>query len=145
MDWFQVLGTRRTGGEPGNGLGNVAERQTWFAARGRFRTGRGGGLVARVVGQYAFAVRRLVTVCGVWVASAVATSTLLPAPAYATVGSCFTQVSVGVGYTCGIRTDGTVACWGRNNYGQSTPPGGTFSQVSAGWYHACGVGTDGTV
>gem|GEM_PF-5426406 len=49
MDWFQVLGTRRTGGEPGSGLGNVAERQTWFAAPGavphrpRRRASRKGG------------------------------------------------------------------------------------------------------
>jgi hypothetical protein len=38
-----------------------------------------------------------------------------------------------------------VACWGRDDYGQATPPGGTFSQVSAGGDHTCGVRTDGTL
>ena len=48
-------------------------------------------------------------------------------------------------HTCGVRTDGTVACWGSNSYGQATPPAGTFSQVSAGGYHTCGVKTDATL
>jgi len=49
----------------------------------------------------------------------------------------FTQVSD----TCGVRTDGTIACWGS----EATPLGGTFTQVSAGHYHPCGVRTDKTV
>jgi alpha-tubulin suppressor-like RCC1 family protein len=44
---------------------------------------------------------------------------------------------------CGLKTDGTLACWGDNGFGQSTPPAGTFTQVAAGGYHACGVKTDG--
>ena len=44
-----------------------------------------------------------------------------------------------------MRTDGTVACWGLNSDGQSSPPGETFTQVSAGLLHTCGVRTDGTV
>jgi CSLREA domain-containing protein len=44
-----------------------------------------------------------------------------------------------------VRTDGTLACWGYDGYGQATPPAGTFSQVSAGGYHTCGVRTDGTL
>ena len=54
-------------------------------------------------------------------------------------------MSAGRYHTCGVKTDGTVACWGRNDLGQATPPGGTFTQVSAGGYHTCGVKTDGTV
>jgi alpha-tubulin suppressor-like RCC1 family protein len=57
----------------------------------------------------------------------------------------FSQVSAGYDHTCGLRTDGTVACWGANNSAQSTPPSGTFSQVSAGHFYTCGVKTDGTV
>ena len=41
----------------------------------------------------------------------------------------FSQVSGGVYHTCGLRTDGTVACWGLNDYGQTDAPAGTFSQV----------------
>ncbi len=55
------------------------------------------------------------------------------------------QVSAGAHHTCGLKTDGTLACWGRNDYGQATPPAGTFSQVSAGGYHTCGLKTDGTL
>src|SRR5438874_8292710 len=31
------------------------------------------------------------------------------------------SISAGASHTCGIRTDGTVACWGGNGYGQATP------------------------
>ena len=44
-----------------------------------------------------------------------------------------------------MMTDGTLACWGDNGWGQATPPGGTFSQVSGGNAHTCGVRTDGTL
>ena len=55
----------------------------------------------------------------------------------------FSQVSAGGEHTCGLKSDGTVACWGYNYFGQSTPPGGSFSQVSAGHWHTCGLRTDG--
>ena len=55
------------------------------------------------------------------------------------------RVSAGGLHTCGVRTDGTVACWGSDAYGQASPPAGTFRQVSAGAYSTCGVKTDGTV
>ena len=48
-------------------------------------------------------------------------------------------------HTCGLKTDGTVVCWGENIYGQATPPDGTFSLVSAGGLHTCAVTTGGTV
>jgi hypothetical protein len=60
----------------------------------------------------------------------------------------FTQVSAGGLHTCGVRTDATVACWGSNGNGQSTPPATgvtTFTQVSAGFFHTCGLRTDATV
>jgi hypothetical protein len=55
------------------------------------------------------------------------------------------MVDAGYYYTCGLKTDGTVACWGIDDYGQSNPPAGTFIDVSAGGFHTCGVKTDGTV
>jgi len=35
----------------------------------------------------------------------------------------FTQVSAGGYHTCGLKSDGNLACWGYNGYGQSN----TFS------------------
>ena len=49
------------------------------------------------------------------------------------------SVSAGGTHTCGLRNDGSVECWGQDNYGQSTPPSGTFESVSAGYLHTCGV------
>ncbi|WP_419551559.1 RCC1 domain-containing protein [Candidatus Poriferisodalis sp.] len=57
----------------------------------------------------------------------------------------FTAISTGQYHSCGIKTDGTVACWGRNYQGQSDAPDGTFTAISTGQYHSCGIKTDGTV
>ena len=54
-------------------------------------------------------------------------------------------ISTGGYHACGIKNDGTLACWGYNGNGQSTPPAGTFTQVSAGQYHTCGIQSDGTL
>ena len=63
----------------------------------------------------------------------------------ATFTAAFQQVSAGVDHTCGVRADGTLACWGRNDYGEATPPSGAFQEVSAGYAHTCGVRADGTL
>ena len=63
----------------------------------------------------------------------------------------FASVSAGWFHSCGVRTDGSVECWGvnvdweGNVVGQATPPGSSFTSVSAGWFHSCGVRTDGSV
>lgn len=44
-----------------------------------------------------------------------------------------------------MKTDGTIACWGRKGYGKATPPAGAFVSVSVGDFHVCGVKIDGTV
>ncbi len=57
-----------------------------------------------------------------------------------------TTLSSGLLYTCFLQADGTVACWGNNEYGQATPwTPGPFVQVSAGGYHTCGIKSDGSV
>ena len=38
----------------------------------------------------------------------------------------------------GLREDGTVVCWGSNQYGQCDAPEGIFTQVAAGNYHTLG-------
>ena len=57
----------------------------------------------------------------------------------------FASVSAGWFHTCGVRTDGSVECWGWNVVGQATSPSGEFASVSAGNQHTCGVRTDGSV
>ena len=39
----------------------------------------------------------------------------------------FASVSAGGEHTCGVKEDGTVACWGRNFDGNATPPEGRFA------------------
>ena len=46
------------------------------------------------------------------------------APAGRTEGP-FTEVSAGDSHTCGVKADGTIGCWGRNDRGQApASPGG---------------------
>ena len=60
----------------------------------------------------------------------------------------FTKISAGWHHVCGIKTDGTVACWGAkedagNDYGQAKVPteylSSTFSHILASRYHTCGI------
>ena len=46
---------------------------------------------------------------------------------------------------CGLRTDGTVTCWGSNQSALADIPGGRFTAVATGQAHACGIRADGTV
>jgi len=92
------------------------------------------------------------------------TSTPANGPTPAPTGSAvhFLQVSAGNEHACGVKTDGSVACWGDNSYGQASPPSGAstptntptptltgagvhFVQVSADQFYTCGVKTDGGV
>lgn len=57
----------------------------------------------------------------------------------------FSQVSVGPYHACAVKNDDTVACWGRNDMGQSTPSAGAFASVSVGTFFSCGLKRDGTV
>ena len=64
----------------------------------------------------------------------------------------FSAVAGGWQHSCGLRSDGTIACWGRNEDGQADPPAGRFRAVAAGGTgitdgggHSCGLRTDGTI
>ena len=58
----------------------------------------------------------------------------------------FTAIAGGFDYTCGIRLDGTVACWGTNNWeGQADAPDGEFTAVAAYVNHTCGIRTNQTI
>ena len=47
-------------------------------------------------------------------------------------GIVLASVSVGGKHTCGVMPDGSVECWGDDEFGQSAPPEGGFTAVSAG-------------
>ena len=60
----------------------------------------------------------------------------------------FTQITLGAGHACGLRTDGQLICWGDNTYGQSTVPAGVSfgrSQISLGNEHTCWLKNDGSI
>ena len=46
---------------------------------------------------------------------------------------------------CAISTDDTVACWGRNNHGQTDAPSGTFKALTVGVSHSCAIRADDTI
>jgi len=54
-------------------------------------------------------------------------------------------IASGGNHTCWVRADGSVACWGSNSSGESTPPAGVFTQISAGPLHSCARKPDGSV
>ena len=47
-------------------------------------------------------------------------------------------------HSCGLRTNGTVTCWGSND-GEATAPDGQYSAVTAGDNRSCGLRTNGTI
>ena len=57
----------------------------------------------------------------------------------------FTQISAGAEHTCGLRTDGSVICWGSDASGQlNAPADERFTAITAGGIHTCGLREDGT-
>ena len=68
------------------------------------------------------------------------------------VGERFVSLSSGEIHTCGLRSDGTVECWGLDDrrvlrgHGQASPPHAErFAAMSSGQFHTCGLRKDGTV
>jgi hypothetical protein len=53
------------------------------------------------------------------------------------------RISSGYYHTCGLQSNGTLACWGSNSFGEIIPPNGLFTQVSTGRWHTCGIKSDG--
>ena len=78
------------------------------------------------------------------------------------LGNHVVSMAIGQSFSCALKDDGTVWCWGQNNLGQvgdgttdtypSTPVqagvselGNDVLSIAAGYYHACAVKTDRTV
>ena len=57
----------------------------------------------------------------------------------------FVAVSSGTSEACGIRTDGTISCWGGLPLSGLIAPEGKFAAVATGDFHACGLRTDATI
>ena len=59
-------------------------------------------------------------------------------------------IAAGTYHSMGLREDGTVQCWGSNNFGQAPQEvhgsnGRKFIQIASGAYHSIGLREDGTV
>lgn len=54
-------------------------------------------------------------------------------------------ISAGESHTCGIKTDGSVWCWGNQYAYKNMPTSGSFAQIAAGAIHTCAIKTDGTL
>lgn len=70
-------------------------------------------------------------------------------PLPAEQGPEFESVSAGPSYTCGLRTDGTVSCWGRGDpmeRGTPDDPDDQYVSVEVGrTWQACAIRTDGSL
>jgi alpha-tubulin suppressor-like RCC1 family protein len=79
----------------------------------------------------------------------------LDAPGPPPTGPGWSSITAGTLHSCGIRVDGTLWCWGRNDSGQIGTSSsdseddvpvqigsGTWSAVSAGGIHTCAIDTD---
>ena len=62
-------------------------------------------------------------------------------------GMRYTTISSGANHVCAIATDGSIMCWGDNDYGQVSdrPTRGSFTQISSGDNHTCALRSDGAV
>jgi hypothetical protein len=71
---------------------------------------------------------------------------LAAAPAVHAQAPGYTDVSAGHLFTCAVKADGDVACWGLNLYDEAPESvTGPFKQVSAGGWVGCGLRLDGTL
>ena len=74
------------------------------------------------------------------------TPTPTPPPTSPPADVAFTQIAVGKGYSCGLRENGAILCWGRGAHSALPPPAQTgFRQISAGRDFTCALRQDQTI
>jgi len=57
----------------------------------------------------------------------------------------FQQIGAGHGHSCGLKTDGTLACWGNNNAISNMPTGSDFVSLAVGFHHNCAIDSQGAM
>ena len=57
----------------------------------------------------------------------------------------FTAVTAGDSFSCGIRTNGSVTCWGYNRKGQTDATYRQLTAITTGYSHTCGIRTNKTI
>jgi alpha-tubulin suppressor-like RCC1 family protein len=58
----------------------------------------------------------------------------------------FVQVSAGGEHMLALRADGSITGWGRNDYGQASPPAGrNYTAIAAGGEHSLALKADGSI
>ncbi|HVZ36352.1 MAG TPA: hypothetical protein VG963_28180, partial [Polyangiaceae bacterium] len=68
------------------------------------------------------------------------------AATYPVPSGLFSEIDIAHSHSCGIRLDGTVACWGADIFGESEPPAGAFRTLGVSQYAGCGLRqSDGTL
>ena len=60
-------------------------------------------------------------------------------------GDRYTQIPAGGNHTCALRLNGSVVCWGSDEWGQLRAPAAErFKAIAAGEVHTCGIRSNGT-
>ena len=57
------------------------------------------------------------------------------------VGTTYKRITAGEGFTCGIKTDGSLKCWGGTTAQRAAPSTGTYTEISA-QTHTCAIRSD---
>ena len=57
----------------------------------------------------------------------------------------FKDVSGGESHSCGLRTDGTIDCWGNSDDGKLDAPERIFKKLATGANHSCGIRLNGVI
>ena len=78
-----------------------------------------------------------------------------PAPGLLAPNEEFALLSTRMSHVCGLKRDGTIACWGCGvasdersktpNLGQPKPPPGQYEELVSGYWHNCALAVDGQV
>ncbi|MDE2959307.1 MAG: trypsin-like peptidase domain-containing protein, partial [Chloroflexota bacterium] len=73
------------------------------------------------------------------------TATRTPTPTRQAAVGDYQQVSGFAWHSCALKNNGSIVCWGKDSFGEATPPAGAFRQVTAGSIQTCGLRTDGQI